>query len=286
MIYAHSFLPNNLKYNRADIIFFVYQIFSFLLIKEKKLKINLYSNLEHINKCKNLGLNYDNFIEINHDDKYRNYWSSSKMKTFEKMNDEIIIDHDVFLFKDLSNLLDQNDLIYTHDEIIEERKWYCGELLKIFAQSVPKNLILEWDYLVDSFYDKNLNLKNENEAYSFKAYNCSIIGFKNSKYAKDYAEKSLLLFEFFNKFYKNISYLYNSIYLPTIPEQLFLSFYAKYHNLKTYSIYETEKEKDSKIMTFAHLSSKEHRDKYLDKILNVINIKYPNIYKNLIKLTV
>jgi len=283
MIYAHCFLPNNLKYDKFNINFLTCQIFSFLLIKEKKLKINLYSNSEYIKICQDLGLNYDNFIDIGEKNKYKNYWSASKMEAIKYIKNEIIIDHDLFLFKDLSNLLNNNDLIYAQNEQIKERKWYY-HLLENFAKSIPKNLIPEWDYLISNFYDKNFNLRNFDEICSFDVFNCSILGFKNEKYAKDYAEKSLLLFNYFNKNNEDISHIKCNTYLPTIPEQLFLTFYAKYHNLQAYNVYS---EKRNQGIICIHLGSElKEIEKYLDKISNVLNIKYPNIYKNLIKLTV
>jgi hypothetical protein len=134
--------------------------------------------------------------------------------------------------------------------------------------------ILEWDYLIDSFYDNNDSIK---EAADLNyAFNCCIIGFKDKQIAMDYANKSLILFEYLNKNNANIPTLKDNYFLPTIAEQLFLSFYSKYHNLKGFNFSD-----DINNPCYMHLGSEKH--KYHKDILKFININAPNIYENLLK---
>lgn len=271
MNYAHAFLPN--KINKD---FLIYQTFSFILAKKSKIKINLYSNLEYIETCKKIGLNYDNFFIIEKDKRYNNYWSYPKMEVL-KINNDIIIDHDLFLFKDISNYRLDYDIIYSHQEFIKDNKWYRGDLVDFFASSIPKNKINEWDFLIETLYDKDFNIE---DIYSHSAFNCSILGFRDKNIAKDYAEKSLLLFEFFNNKNFNIKNIRNSIYLPTIAEQLFLSFYAKYHNLNAYDLHSKNKNN----LQYSHLGNKKNiNDDYSKKIFIFLKNNHPNIYENLLK---
>lgn len=278
MIYAHTFLPTDLQNINKN--FLVYQTLSFLFIKNNKLKINLYSNQEYFEICKKIGLNYDSYIEIEKNNKHKNYYSASKMEAIKK-NADIIIDYDLFLSKDVSSFLSKNDLIYAHKEKIKRYKLYYHNL-EFFIKSVPKNVLPEWDYLIDHFYDVNSNVKNKSK-YLF-AFNCSIIGFKNKKQGKDYAEKSLLLFDYFNKAYPDVSILKNNLHLPTVPEQLFLTFYAKYHKLNTYDLFGENIES----MCYAHLgqSKNDLKQDYLGKTLSYLKTKHPEIHENLLKFIV
>lgn len=270
MNYAHTFLPNKNKVNKN---FLIYQTFSFLFAKKNKVKINLYSNLEHIEICKKIGLNYDNFINIKENDLHKNYWSCSKMEAL-KINNDIIIDHDFFILKDMSNNLDIKDLIYSHKEFVKTHIWYKGHPLEVFKKAVPKNKIIEWDYLIDHFYDNNDNLRETADLNC--AFNCCIIGFKNKEIAMDYAIKSLMLFEYLNINQASILELRDNHLLPTIAEQLFLSFYAKYHNLETFNFLD-----NIGYSHYMHLGSEKY--KYSKNILEFISNKTPNIYENLLK---
>ena len=270
MHYAHTFLPNKNKKNKN---FLIYQTFSFLFLKKQNLKINLYAEEDYLNICKDIGLNYDNFIEIHKNEYQENYWSHSKMQAL-KLNNDIIIDHDLFLLKDVSNYIDNQDLIYSHNEYIKKHDWYKSDPLLAFKKTVPKNKILEWDYLIDSFYDNNNSIK---EAADLNyAFNCCIIGFKDKQIAMDYANKSLTLFEYLNKNNANISTLKDNHFLPTIAEQLFLSFYSKYHNLETFNF-----SNDTSNSYYIHLGSEKYR--YHKDILKFIKVNAPNIYQNLLK---
>jgi hypothetical protein len=269
MNYAHAFLSYKKNNN-----FLIYQTFSFLFVKQNKAKINLYANIEYIEICKKIRLDYDNYIEISKKDSQKHYWSSSKMEAL-KINNDIIIDHDFFLLKDISNFMN-NDVIYSHKEYIKDNGWYSKDPLIAFEKSVPKNVIQEWDYLLDQMIQKK---DSENQ----HAFNCSIIGFKDKNIAKDYAAKSLLLFEYFNQKYQNVSQIRNNMYLPTIAEQLFLSFYIKYHNLEALAL--SNKDKSG---PYIHLGNKknERNTQCPKKILNYIKINKPDIYQNLIKFIV
>jgi hypothetical protein len=269
MNYAHAFLSDKKNNN-----FLIYQTFSFLSIKQNKRKINLYANIEYIEICKKIGLDYDNYIEISKKDSQKHYWSSSKMEAL-KINNDIIIDHDFFLLKDISNLI-INDVIYSHKEYVKDNGWYNQDPLIAFEKSIPKNVIQEWDYLIDT-------IKNKKEQKNNHAFNCSIIGFKDKNIAKDYATKSLLLFEYLNQKYQDVSQIKNNIYLPTIAEQLFLSFYSKYHNLQTFAL--SNEYKTGPYIHLGHMKS-DKNSQYSNKILNYIKINKPDIYQNLIKFIV
>lgn len=271
MNYAHTFLSD--KKNND---FLIYQTFSFLFARKNKLKINLYANIEHIEICKKIGLDYDNYIEINKKDSQKYYWSSSKMEAL-KISNDTIIDHDIFLLKDISDFI-KNDVIYSHKEYIKNHNFYIEDPLLVFKQSVPSNRIPEWDFLIENIYNNNHKVKQE--AYLNYAFNCSIINFKDKNISKDYAIKSLLLFEYVNKKYKDISKIKNNIYLPTISEQLFLSFYSKYHNLETLPL--SNENKNGSYIHLAHMKNHE----YSKKILNYIKINKPDIYENLLKFIV
>jgi len=273
MEYSHTFLPisNNQKY-------LIPQVLSFLCLKKQKLKINLYSTNEHINICKKIGLNYDNFYEIKNNEFYDYYWSYSKMEVLKNKKNQIIIDLDTFLLKDISKNTDHADLIFQDIEILNDCPWYL-DLINIFKESVPSKVIPEWDFLIKKFYSKNklkINLGDE------CAYNCAILSFKNPIIGEDYANKSILIYHFLRKKY-DIEYLKNikSFHcLPIIPEQLFLKFYAEYHNLNCINTINNIKTKNN---FYCHLGVYKNDKNTKDIILKNIKNIDENIYENLIK---
>jgi hypothetical protein len=271
--FAHAFLPISNTKNHL-----IFQSFSFLCLKKQNLKINLYSTKEYLNLCRNIGLEYDSFNEIDFNKYYNIYWSSSKMQVLKTKKKQIIIDLDTFLLRDTTENLINHDLIYSHEEILKQNKWYI-ELMYVFKDIIPLGVIPEWDFLIDKFF---LNNKLRQEVEYEKAYNCGILGFKDAKIAKDYAEKSILIYEFLRKKY-NIKYLKNikyPFYIPVIPEQLFLKFYAEYHNLNSKCII---KDINNKNDFYIHLGYAKEQYNVQQKVLsNIKNINI-NIYKNLLE---
>jgi len=200
------------------------------------------------------------------------------MQVLKNEKKQIIIDLDTFLLEDVTKNLIKNDLIYQNQEILKENKWYI-KLMYVFKDIIPLKIIPEWDFLIDKlFLNNELRFGAENE----KSYNCGILGFKDPKIAKDYAEKSILIYEFLRKKYdmkylKNIKY---SFCMPVIPEQLFLKFYAEYHNLNSKYIIKNINEKNN---FYIHLAKTKNDYDIQQKVLfNIKNINI-NIYKNLIE---
>lgn len=271
--FSHTFLPISDKKK-----YLISQTFSFLCLKKQNFKINLYSTKEYINICRNIGLNYDSFNEIEHDIYYDNYWSFCKMQALKIEKKQIIIDLDTFLLKDITENLMNYDLIHQNEEIFKKNKWYM-KLINEFKDIIPLKIIPEWDFLIDKLF---LNNELRSEAKNEKSYNCGILGFKNPKIAKDYAEKSILIYEFLRKKY-DIQYLKNMEFnnlIPVIPEQLFLRFYAEYHNLNSKCIIENINEKNN---FYIHLSNTKTKNHVQEKVLaNIQNINI-NIYKNLLE---
>jgi hypothetical protein len=274
--FSHTFLPilDKKKY-------LISQTLSFLCLKKQNLKINLYSTKEHLNLCKNIGLEYDSFNEIDFNKYYDIYWSCSKMQVLKIEKKQIIIDLDTFLLKDITENLINYDLICQNEEIFENNEWYM-KLMNEFKDIIPLKIIPEWDFLIDKLF---LNNQLRSEAKYEKAYNCAVLGFKNPKIAKDYAEKSILIYEFLRKKY-SIEYLKNiklNFLIPTIPEQLFLKFYAEYHNLNCECIIKNIHKSNN---FYIHLSNTKTQYHVQEKILaNIRNINI-NIYKNLLQYTV
>ena len=271
--FAHAFLPISNTKNHL-----IFQSFSFLCLKQQNLKINLYSTKEHLNLCKNIGLEYDSFNEIDFNEYYNIYWSCSKMQVLKTEKKQIIIDLDTFLLRDTTENLINHDLIYSHEEILKQNKWYI-ELMYVFKDIIPLGVMPEWDFLINKlFLNNQLRLGAENE----KAYNCNILGFKDPRIAKDYAEKSILIYKFLRKKY-DIQYLKNIEYsfcIPIIAEQLFLKFYTEYHNLNSKCIIKNINKKNDFCI---HLGYAKKQSDVQQKVLsNIKNINI-NIYKNLLE---
>jgi hypothetical protein len=278
MEYCHTFLQPSNSRKRYYKSYLICQTLSFLFLRKNNLKTNLYSSSEHIRICKKIGLNYDNFYEIEHDPYYDEYWSYSKLSALKNKKNQIIVDLDTFLLKDISKNIDNADLIFQDIELLNDSPWYL-DIIHLFKESVPYGIIPEWDLLINRLYLKDKLKSNfENE----HAYNCAILGFKDMVIAEDFAKKSIAIYDFLREKY-DIEYLKNtkSFYCaPIIPEQLFLKFYAEYHNLNCINIIKGRKIKNN---FYCHIGGNKGDKNTEDKILKNIKNIDENIYQNLLE---
>jgi len=244
--------------NDDEFILDMYQLSAFLL-KNLYGEVHLITDLEGKERLKKINFtSVDTSLEILPKD-LRILWSLGKIYAYkliaEKGEPFVHLDNDAFLFKELLDDIELNDLIAQHSE----QDAYHFYEVENFTKTIP-----------NPYYLKEHKIHH--------GANMSIFGGYNLEFIKFYAEEALkLALDKDNQVYFKNTYFNKSFSPPCIVEQYYMTLLADMNNVEVKYLFNSWEEFGGKAeeIGFSHLwSQKFYRREALHKKIKELKYQY------------
>lgn len=241
---------------------------SFMLARQWFSRVELVTDKAGAEFVRKVGIPFNEISveldEINH--LRPELWAFGKMKTYAMQEESFLhLDYDVYLLK-RPDAVFHSDIITQSPEAIHE--WYYDERIKHFDNNF-KNLPVEWHSFRQNF-----------DRY---AYNVGIIGGRNYKALKEYAEKGMKIIM------DNIAHIdslkdsgkvndFNIVY-----EQYYLAAYMKHHGIKVNTLLPNFESRHN--FRYEHfIGGAKHNIENSKKIESFLFKHFPKAYEKLFKI--